>query len=76
MKPPAPPRVANHYDYWTNPPPSQSARCSYWVERIRGGWRPNSRIEGLGYDGRAEYYGVWIWELFNVIDPLLRGLSK
>lgn len=73
MKPSAPPRVANHYDFWTAPPPSPSERCTWWVARIRAGWRPNARISGMGYDSTARWFGVYMWEYLRVLYPLLGG---
>ena len=70
MRPPNPPRV-NRYDYWTDPPPGPSPRLAYWVEKIEAGWRPNRRISGMGYDCRAEFFGVYLWEYINVLYPLL-----
>lgn len=67
----APPRVDSIESYWTQEPPERSARCAYWVERIRTGWRRNRRIRSLGYHERAEHFGVYIWEQINVLDPML-----
>jgi hypothetical protein len=68
---PAPPRVADHYLYWSNPPPSASPRCLYWVQRFEDGWRGNRRTGGFGYDEAAEYFGVYIWEYLNVLYPIM-----
>lgn len=57
--------------YWTNPPPEPSPNLALWLERIRGGWRPNRRIGGMGYHTAAEFYRVYIWEYLNVIRPAL-----
>ena len=67
-KKPAP--VADVQEYWTKPPPSPSPRCTWWVSRIKAGWRPNRRISSMGYHSSAEFYGVYIWEYINVIYPL------
>lgn len=72
MKPPAPPRVGSHYDYWMQRPPVLSLRCMWWQLRILQGWRPNRRCCAMGYDERAEFRGVYLWESLHVIDPLLR----
>jgi hypothetical protein len=57
--------------YWTFPPPEPSASLVKWVDKIQKGWRPNSRIKGLGYYSSSEFYKVYIWEYINVIYPLL-----
>ncbi len=57
--------------YWTQPPPEPSPGCLKWVAKIRAGWRPNRRVRAMGYYEEAEFYGVYIWELMNVIDPLI-----
>ncbi len=71
MKPPAPPRVDNLEDYWSQPPPVYSERCQWWISRIEGGWRPGKRVSCLGYYSKAEFYGVYIWEYLNVLSPML-----
>lgn len=58
--------------YWVYSPPERSARCAFWVERIQAGWRGNRRIHSLDYYSSAEYYGIYIWEYWNVIWPLLK----
>lgn len=69
---PAPLRVADPYLYWTDKPPTLSARCVWWEARIRDhGWRPNRRIYRMGYDPSAHYFGVYIWEWLHVLSPLL-----
>lgn len=70
---PMPPRVHDHYAYWTDPPPELSARCRAWADRIEQGWRRNKRVGSMGYDQSAEHFGVYIWEYLNVIQPLLWG---
>lgn len=76
IKPNAPPRVPDVTDYWQHPPPAQSDRCSWWLKRIRGGWRRNRRIHAMGYHEAAEYFGVYIWEWLRVISPLLTELES
>lgn len=71
----APPRV-NRYAFWTSAPTERSPRCAWWTERINAGWRPHRRIRTLGYDGGAEYFGVYIWEWLHVLSPLLDEASK
>lgn len=61
--------------YWQNPPPEPSPRLAEWQAKIRGGWRPNRRINAMGYHEAAEFYGVYIWEYLNVISPLLREIK-
>lgn len=68
----APPRVKNIEEYWTEPPAEQSARCTWWVERIRAGWKRNKRIHALGYYERAAFFGVYIWEQLHVVDAALK----
>lgn len=68
----APPRVTDGERYWTTPPPEPSARCTWWVERIRSGWKGNKRTRTLGYYARADYFGVYIWEQLNVLDKEIR----
>lgn len=70
---PAPPRVPVSDAFWTNPPPSPSPRCAWWLSRVEAGWRPNGRIDGFGYDEAADYFGVWIWEWLNVLSPAIRS---
>ena len=69
---PKPPPVNDRYRYWTQPPPEPSPRCRYWLRQIRRGWRPSRRITIDSYDGQAAWYGVYIWELLQVIWPALR----
>lgn len=58
--------------YWNDPPPTPTDKCVMWQAKIDGGWRPNKRIRSFGYQEAAEFYGIYIWEYFNVIAPLLR----
>jgi hypothetical protein len=59
--------------YWSDPPPEPSPRLAMWMKKIEGGWRPNSRIQVMGYHEAAEFFRVYIWEYFHVIGPALRG---
>ena len=43
------------------------------MKRIRDGWRANTRIRTQGYYGAAAYFGVWLWEYFQVIERALDG---
>ena len=61
-----PPRV-DRYAFWGKPPPQSSPRLAYWIARIEAGWRPNRRISRMGYDEAAAFYGVYLWEYFNVL---------
>lgn len=71
-----PPRVRDIEKHWADPPPEVSARCLSWADRIQNeGWRPGRRLRTEGYYGTAEYLGIYIWELFNVIGPLLDRLT-
>jgi hypothetical protein len=62
--------------YWRSPPPEPSPRLHRWIGRIRNGWKPNGRVRGMGYQEKAEFFGVYIWELFNVLYPLLDGVLE
>jgi hypothetical protein len=75
MKPQAPPRVDPHA-YWTSPPPEPSARCVWWQDRIRAGWRRNRRIASLGYSEAADHFGVYLWEWLEVLGPMLREVEE
>jgi hypothetical protein len=66
-----PPRVADRYQHWADPPPEPSERCRYWLAQIERGWRPNRAIAAHGYDAAAQWYGVWIWEYLHVLAPRL-----
>lgn len=70
--PQMPRRVADRYLYWQTPSPVRSDRCVGWEQRIRHGWRMPKWVKGVGYDGRAEYFGVYLylWESLNVLDRL------
>jgi hypothetical protein len=73
--PPKPPRVADHYEFWVDPPPAESERLKYWLKTIEAGWRPNRRIRQMCYDCSAEFYGVWLWEYLNVLAPMLQEVK-
>lgn len=64
-----PPKVADHYRYWGDPPPEVSERCKYWLRQIDRGWLPNRKILMHCYDCSSEWYGVYIWEYINLIAP-------
>lgn len=66
----------DRYQYWTEPPPSPSAGLKKWLAKIEAGWRPNRRIGGMGYDEASQFYGVYIWEYLNIIQPLLWAHRK
>ena len=72
----APPRVDDIERYWNDAPHERSARCMFWIDRIKAGWRPNRRVRSMGYYALAEYLGVYIWELIFLISPFLRGEIK
>lgn len=73
--PPNPPRpwvgteraAKGHYAFWTDPPPDMSARCRWWIERIRSGWTPTGRMCRQGYDSDAEMFGVYLFEYLHVL---------
>ncbi len=62
----------NRYAYWQAPPPEPSPKLKRWIARIKAGWRPNRRIRQMGYDEKAEFFGVYLWEYLNVIAPMLQ----
>lgn len=69
QKPPAVPDVTAH---WNDPPPEASERCTYWVRRYQqGSWTPNRWIRRCGYHSAAEHLGIWIWEYWNVMEPII-----
>lgn len=70
---PKPPRVDDHYRYWSEPPPERSERCAYWLRQIDRGWRPNRFLRRECCDCSAEWYGVYVWEYLNEISPRLSG---
>lgn len=70
-----PPRVKDASTYWTELPPEQSPRCTWWVARIRAGWRPNARVRSEGYEGATAFYGVYVGEYLKVIAPLIEELG-
>jgi hypothetical protein len=49
---------------------------AWWLERINGEeqWRPNRRVRLMGYDEKAEWFGVYLWEYLEVLAPLLNRL--
>lgn len=73
--PPKPPRVDDHYLYWMQPPPETSERCRYWAVQIARGFRRNRRWRYQGYDSECQLFGVYMWEWFNVLYPMLRVLE-
>lgn len=70
---PKPPPVPDHYTFWSDPPPLMSERCRWWLRQIVRGWRPPKRIRYEGYDASAQWYGIWLWEWFNIISPALNA---
>lgn len=63
-------------EYWLEEPLKQSPECTRWLVKIMSGWKPNRRITQMGYHEKAEFFGVYIWELFNVIIPAIEGCPK
>lgn len=61
----------DHYKYWTEKPPEPSPRLAIWVEKIKHGWKMNKRFRKEGYDSRCQMFGVYMWEYFHVLCPLL-----
>jgi hypothetical protein len=72
----APPRVDNVYFYWEDPPPERSAKCAYWLARIKDGWRPNRRISEMGCSESAEFFGIYVWEWVNVVRPIISAAES
>lgn len=81
-----PPPVEDPYSLTSQPPlidfhgnepiRPRSARCRAWVGKIKRGWRPPKWIAHHGHAMRTRYYGVYVWELLNVIDPLTCPWSR
>ncbi len=65
------PKVSDPEEYWDEPPPLPSSRCSWWKIKIRGGWQANRRIRLLDFEEASTFFGVYIWEYLHVIDPML-----
>ena len=68
---PKPSPVRDIYAYWSDPPPTPSERCQYWLRQIERGWRPNRRISIESRDGQAVWYGIYMWELIHVLWPAM-----
>lgn len=64
------------YQYWNDPPPEPSPRLIPWIKKIQAGWKPNRRIRQMGYETRCDFFGVYLWEYWNVLIPLLRQQEK
>ncbi len=62
--------MASTMQYWREQPPEHSGKADKWLAKFRDGWRPNARIQGLGWEGCVDFYGVTPWEYFNVILPV------
>lgn len=71
-----PPRVHDIELFWQQHPKQLSDRCKFWLAEIKAGWKPNKRIRALGYYSSARWFGVYIWEYLNVINPILYGTSE
>jgi len=72
LEQPRPPRVPDRYAYWTEPPPERSERCAYWLRQIQAGWLPSKYVTREGYDGQAQWFGVYLWEYLHVLAPAIR----
>ena len=64
------------YEYWSEPPPEPSPKLAKWIEKICSGWKPNRRISVMSYEEASEFYDVYIWEYFNVIQPLIKEMES
>ena len=57
-------------------PSGLSARCLYWLRRaVDGNWQANRRFWEQSDEGRAVLLGVHVWEITNVLVPLLANLK-
>lgn len=65
------PKVEDITEYWDDPPPNPSPRCSFWMTKIFRGWRAHRGLMRLDEEKASEFYGVYIWEYVNVIFPML-----
>ncbi len=65
-------RVDDIERYWAKPPKVCSLRCWEWVERIKAGFSPNSRISSMGYGEASAFYGVYIWEYIHILRPTMK----
>ena len=66
------PKVEDVYagkDIYGNDKPL-SPRCLYWRRRMHRGWRVPRHMKGNGYYTRAQTYGVYTRELFEILDPI------
>lgn len=68
-----PSRVTDNYRHVSHPPPEPSPRCESWKIKTGRGWVTPKWMQGAGYAIRVVYFGVYVWEQFNVIDRLLDG---
>lgn len=67
------PRVDDQYAYWGEAPPEPSERLIEWLERFAKGWRRNRRLQSLGAEAAAKWFGVYQWEWTNVLWPIESG---
>lgn len=65
------PKVDDATEYWDEPPPMASPRCIFWKTKIRSGFRANYRIRKLDFEEASDFFGVYIWEYVNILNPLL-----
>lgn len=52
-------------------PTSPSDACLYWMDQIESGWRPQKSIQRMELKEKDELFGVYRWELRNIIEKLL-----
>jgi hypothetical protein len=72
-----PPPVPKPIHFNCAPPPELSGRCLYWLRRAdQGNWRANRRFWEQEDEGRAILLGAFVWEVRNVIVPLLANLKE
>lgn len=72
-----PPAVDDPERYWGGPPPEPSARLTYWLARFEAGtWRPNRRLRVECGQCQAFILGIYIWEAYNVIYPLVARYER
>lgn len=70
---PKPPPVLERDEVWGFAPLQISERCAWWLQQLENGWRPPRRVSGLGWDGQAQWFGVYAWEWRNLIRPWTSG---
>ena len=60
--------------HWTAAPTELTSRCVAVIARFKCGWKLPKHARGLGYDGSAEFLGIYINEWIDVVYPMLRSM--